>query len=135
MTIFRFKLLLAGACILSNCTGQSGKHSDRICTTPGPVTTEAAKNLGEQMVITDRCVHAWSYRLARAPGSNREVAEAALGGCRLAIVYEAGFLVREEGGKLTAQTEAEAIDRLRKRYSEAALFHVVQARAGHCKIP
>jgi hypothetical protein len=88
------------------------------------------------MVINEDCIHAWSYRLGKAPGGNREIAEAVIEACKLGILYEANMLVEEQTGqKANRQSEALFVGELKERYSGTALFHVVQGRAGHCKVP
>jgi hypothetical protein len=122
--------------LVTGCSSQSRfGQDDRICSIPLGPPPAAAKNLYEQMAVTERCIHAWSYRLARAPGGNREIAEAALGGCRDAIIREANFLLAVEKQQVTFENEQAAFERLRRPYFDMALFHVVQARAGNCDIP
>jgi hypothetical protein len=65
------------------------------------------------------CIHRWAYRLARAAGPNREIAEAVEGGCTDAIDRWATMFPDEE-------------QRIREDFHALALFHVVQARAGDC---
>ena len=141
MTTFRSSLILAmfvlavGGCDVV----QAVKQDDRICSTPAKTdfsNAMIAKTSIEQMLVTESCVHKWAYRLARAQGSNRELADATLGGCRDALLMEGNLIIREQTGKdADSASEAVMFRKLQERYGDKALFNVVQARAGHCDIP
>lgn len=118
----RPRLLLTVTLSLFGCS-QQAKQDDRICTTPpGAAQGDWAS-----------CVHRWAYRLARAPGPNGEIAEAAVSGCYDAIEWEV------ENSAEAAASDKENLDKMLQTRIDAsrkkALFHVVQARAGHCKFP
>ena len=121
------------------CNQISAEQDDRICLNPTPLAVGAADNIEkswEQMGLTTDCIHRWSYRLARSTGPNREIAEAALGGCRDAVLREGNMMFQESTGREpNAAEERSMYNALKEGYSEVALFHVVQARAGNCDIP
>jgi len=73
------------------------------------------------------CLHKWSYRLAGAPGSNAEIASAAVTACAKEEVFQINA-----AGPDKASALADDIDRADQGI---ALFRVIQARAGHCAIP
>jgi hypothetical protein len=88
------------------------------------------------MGIAESCIHKWAYRLAPAPGTNREIADATVAGCRDAIMKEGNLMFKEQNGKdVDGNSEAAMFKLLRVRYADLALFHVVQARAGKCDVP
>ena len=111
---------------LAACSN-SPAQDDRICNTPGPIPTEAANTFGEQMMAADRCFHAWAYRLAGAPGPNREITDAVYGACEDTI----DRLVMLERKEFKNSNR----DMWQAHFARQALFHVVQARAGSCDIP
>lgn len=135
MIIFRCSVLLTALTLTACGSGQD----DKICSTPPKRSTAIGVSTPtsiEQMAVTNGCIHNWAYRLASAPGSNREIADAVIGGCRDAIILESNLAVHEDTGKKTTQaTEAAQFELSRKIYFDSALFHVVQARAGKCNIP
>jgi hypothetical protein len=148
MTTFRSKLasfptvtVVAAAMVLLTGCGSASVNDQNICTRPGdsylkPPNKRAVRASTEQMVINEDCIHAWSYRLGKAPGGNREIAEAVIEACNLGILYEANMLVEEQTGqKANKQSEALFAGELKERYTGTALFHVVQGRAGQCEIP
>jgi hypothetical protein len=148
MTIFRSKLLsfppvciIAAAMVLLAGCKNASVNDQNICTRPGnsylkPPTKRADRASTEQMVINEDCIHAWSYRLGKAPGGNREIAEAVIEACNLGILYEANMLVEEQTGqKANRRSEALFAGELKERYAATALFHVVQGRAGECEVP
>jgi len=91
--------------------------NERICYTP-----DAVPAVGDWK----GCVHRWSYRLAVSSDPAPQVAQAVVGGCEEAVISGAISLPDDEGGYLK-----DAMDEARR----LALFHVIQARAGHCAIP
>jgi hypothetical protein len=147
MTIYRCKLAdtvtfgaaLTAMLVLAGC-GRASVNDQRICSPPGrsyldPLNKRENRKSTEQMVMNEDCIHAWSYRLGKAPGGNREIAEAAVEACSLGILYEANMLIEEQTGeKADRQSEEIFADKLTKRYIRTALFHVVQGRAGQCDI-
>jgi hypothetical protein len=135
MTIFRFRLALLPLFALAGCDKLSQKPNDAICLTP-PSLDEVvgpAKSAQEQAELTKGCVHRWSYRLAGAPGSNSEIAKAVIGACREALMVERNFYLNA-GETTTLAALEQRKKQLEAEYLEMALFHVVQARAGHCEV-
>jgi hypothetical protein len=148
MTTFHSKFVgsstisaIAGVMMLLSGCGGASVNNPKICTQPGtsylnPETKRADRGSTEQMVMNEDCIHAWAYRLGKAPGGNREIAEAVIEACSLGILYEANMRVQEQTGeKANKQSEALFAGELEERYIKTALFHVVQGRAGQCKIP
>ena len=137
MTIFRFSLAASFALLVAGCGVQSPKGDDRICATPPPLDLAAAAKVTkswEQIELTDSCIHRWGYRLAKSPGTNRDIASAVLGACRDALLRESDLMFRENAGKApSANDERAMMTELRDRYFETALFRVTQARAGKCE--
>lgn len=92
-------------------------QDDRICATPPSVMQGDWRG----------CLHRWSYRFASAPGSNQAIARAVLAGCDEA---------NEWSVKLSPEADrAEVRAYIKETSPNLALFHVTQARAGHCDIP
>jgi hypothetical protein len=124
--------------LLSACGQLGQKPNDSVCNTPPPVDVAASTTVStpsEQATLTKSCIHRWSYRLSNAPGSNSEIAKAVIGGCREALMRERNlYLDSSKDGMTSAELETLKL-KLEADYTELALFHVVQARAGHCKIP
>ena len=89
---------------------------DRICAKPPRL------QLGQdQQTAAIGCIHRWAYRLAKADGPNREIANAVIGGCGEPI------------DRLLESSEQNPT-KIRADLETLALFHVVQARAGECDI-
>ena len=89
---------------------------DRICAKPPRL------HLGQdQQAAAIDCIHRWAYRLAKADGPNREIANAVIGGCAENI---------DALMESTKQDPAKA----RADFDSLALFYVVQARAGKCDV-
>lgn len=110
------RLTVAGLFLLSAC-GLETNPDDRICLTP-PAQTPGQWGA---------CVHRWGYRLAGSGDPATTVAQAVVAGCADAIAYQINEAEPGEQAKL-------ANDIMRSAQG-LALFHVVQARAGHCAIP
>ena len=137
MTIFRSKLIGFSTILLVACS-QGKSADDRICNTPSALDVagaSAASSPDEQATLTTSCVHRWAYRLAKAEGSHGEIASAVVGGCREAIDVEANLYLETSKDGLTTPELERIRRRLEREYSEMALFHVVQARAGRCDVP
>lgn len=118
------------------------RQNDRICTVPTSydgALKEFFGSTGTAEVLAAReaaeaCIHRWAYRLAGSPDPAAVVADTAFAGCddipavnvrsRMALARSNNMILDEE----TAEREAQRLKRL-------ALFHVVQARAGHCDVP
>ena len=137
MTIFRFSAFMLCGLLVSACGGREiVGQDDRVCETPILYdVNKPVSSVDEQGLITEQCVHKWAYRLARAPGSNAEIAKGTMGACRsafdtwkiqLANTSQGEFVDVEGKNRYYAQTEA--------ALTEQALFRVVQARAGSCSI-
>jgi len=97
----------------------------------------------------DNCTLKWAYRLARSPDAADSVAQAVIGACAGAVDYlnsaavaakRADYAERypgippewtspRDGRDLTVQAYHY------EEYRQKALFNVVQARAGQCKVP
>ena len=128
MTIFRFSAALAAISVLLGCSGS--KPNPFICDDPPGFLAHAYDADGEQRVAHE-CLEKWGYRLARASGSNREIADATIGACREALV-QLRFLRQKEKFKASEKYTEEAWLKDEADLREAALFRVVQARAGNC---
>jgi hypothetical protein len=86
--------------------------------------------------LTENCVHAWGYRLARAPGSNSEVAKAVVSGCRDGIAEWVNWRSIGPDSEVPAYGSKEALEKsANDEMLQLALFRVTQARAGKCEIP
>lgn len=124
--------------VVSLALASCGPRPDpAICSTPPAISTETP---GPMPWPNARgCVHRWAYRLAGSADPSDRVAEAAMGGCRDAI----DKIVVEhlaEGGTLPAREPltGRIVDERAAVFQELrtlALFHVLQARAGHCSVP
>lgn len=110
--------LVLGLCLATSACGNPPKQDDRICLTPGLITKSGDWGT---------CIHLWSYRLARAPGTAREVADAVVAGC--------GGPMMEQVNAASQGERLQLLDDINRSAPELALFHVVQARAGHCDFP
>lgn len=111
---------------LLGCT-PSGLFADgSICTTPP-----------EAIVSGDYegCVHRWAYRLSRSPDPARVVAVATVQACETAISWYVTNNTTMRAALGHAGIDAEAFEAMiQKRAGDEALFRVVQARAGHCRV-
>lgn len=105
-------------CLVLGACDAAPRQDDRICL--APARTPQPGDWGS-------CIHRWSYRLAQAPGSAREVADAVVAGCSGPMMDQVNSASQDERLQLLADINRSAPD--------LALFHVVQARAGHCDIP
>ncbi|HYI43693.1 MAG TPA: hypothetical protein VD768_08745 [Sphingomicrobium sp.] len=83
----------------------------------------------EQAQAMEACIHRWAIRLARAPGPNREIADAVLAGCAEPITLTPHMYRQEKNDDLADEAYWTS------RATKLALFHVVQARAGDCPLP
>ena len=141
MTTFRSKaLILALGFATAGCDFVDAlREGSRYCVAPKPyavLPTSPTKGSIEQMILAEDCVHRLSYKLARAPGSNREIADAAVAGCRNVILGEANMRFKASFERdPTRKEEEEVMASLRPNYADQALFKVTSARAGRCVIP
>ncbi len=128
--------------MLVGLTGCGALPNDSICTTPPPLAVNplAGAPAKTAMGLADDCVHRWGYRLAGARDDALTVAKAVAAGC------ESGVSDVQRDFKENLATEIpDPIQRRRvedeydafvvKMYLDKALFHVVQARAGNCRVP
>lgn len=112
--------IMAVALVVSGCSQPSilaKKQDDRICLNP-----PATQAQGDWAA----CIHRWSYRLAGAPDTAKDIAPAVVAACSDAIAWQINH-VKDNREQLAAD--------LMRSANENALFRVVQARAGHCSIP
>ena len=88
-------------------------HNEKICSTP------PALNFGGLPSAQDynTCAHRWGYRLARADDAAKTIAEAVYQGCRKEI-----------------SPDNYASDPTGEKAKGFALFIVIQARAGNCRL-
>ena len=111
------------------CVSACSSHNDpNICTSPAPLWAPRTR-----ADVAQNCVHRWSYRLARAPGPNPEIAVATLGACDEAFDYWAEDRRRREN--LPNERLPEIKQAIRQQMQQLALYRVVQARAGNCDVP
>ena len=117
---------LASLALLSLASCQAGQNNQiaaanpdaRICNTPPPVRV---------LNTWGSCLHRTAYRLAGAPDSAREVAEAVVTRCADPIAAQINNAPSGEQAQLAADINRSA--------PGIALMYVVEARAGHCPIP
>lgn len=115
----------------------SVKENSSICSTPEQLgeVLKLPHDFANQIIRVDNCLHRWGFRLAGAPGSINDVAQAALGACRDMFGTEALLYAKE--GKLPM--DQESLDRWEARFRgeglDLARFYVAMARAGNCAIP
>jgi hypothetical protein len=120
--VVEFKLtsfLGAAALLVSGC--DNPPNNPKICSDPPSISREMEKFSGPHISKTDSangfatgCVHRWSYALARSKEPAEVVSRAVVDGA-------CGLAVSRSGD--------------RDYYLQQSLFHVVQARAGRCKVP
>lgn len=116
------------AAALALCVVGCSEGNPNICSRPPAVWDGLTRQ-----AVTEGCLHRWAYRLARAPGPNPEIAEAALSACEDSVLMLAGQ--RAEQYRVPADQLAENTEAAKQEMRRLALFHVVQARAGDCPIP
>ena len=131
MIIFRFNAIFLSVFLLSACS-EKFSDEDLICDQSPGLLEDVGDAAGQQKIV-EQCIHKWAYRLGRAPGTNREIAETTLAVCR-----NAQSIFFELDG---AERKSAADDRLRpplnyylSRFDDKALFRVTQGRAGNCPI-
>jgi hypothetical protein len=117
-----FKLtsfLGAAAMLVSGC--DNPPNNPKICSDPPSLSRDMERfskanvsNADSAFGFATGCVHRWSYALARSKEPAEVVSRAVVdGACKLAV--------------------SRAGDR--EYYLQQSLLHVVQARAGRCKVP
>ena len=124
----RVKPTLLLVLMLAGCARQP-TQLDAICSTPQPLSVTASSSQA-----AESCVHRWAYRLAAAPSPAPEIAKAVVAGCDSAISADAGDSYRATPEALRGDEDAWYRRHLDQALGQA-LFHVIQARAGHCRIP
>jgi hypothetical protein len=131
----RQAILVAVCMALAGCS----LEDPRICSTPPAIQTPGVDNT--DLGNADGCVHRWAYRLARSKEAPDQVAEAVLGACHepisryiRSIAERSSDADRVYRSPLTNRETTFAADEFAQRRLEAK-FHVVQARAGRCKVP
>lgn len=105
--------------MISGC--DNPPNNPKICSDPPSLSRDMERFSGPKVSNTDSafgfatgCVHRWSYALARSKEPAEVVSRAVVdGACSLAVA---------RSGE-------------REFFLKQSLFHVVQARAGRCKIP
>jgi len=127
-------LVLVAALLVAGCDKIPDK---RICSTPGQLDVTGA-NVGTWDGASS-CLHRWSYRLAGSSEPSSQVAEAVVGGCYDAIdKWVTKVTDYGDTPPYRDPVTGRMGDYRSKMFQEArsaALFYVVQARAGHCAIP
>lgn len=139
--------LLFTSFALAGCNIGS-KSDPRICNTPAHQSLEQIAQSGNDLSYgaqanrASDCVARNAYRLAGAPGSIAEIANAAVGGCaesfpgvvsaQLASAAKAGipFIGTNPITGDTVSPEAQLYEEMRLQ----ALYNVAAARAGHCDV-
>lgn len=118
--------LAAFVLVLTGC--QRSEGDDRICSTPAPRLTPGS-TAQQQFDVATNCVHHWSYRLARAEGDIRDIAEGVVGGaCGDAIQMYEGLDAKD-------RNVPNDTGRSMEFFRREALFRVTQGRAGRCALP
>ncbi|HET6407153.1 MAG TPA: hypothetical protein VFG14_04670, partial [Chthoniobacteraceae bacterium] len=81
---------------LTSCNQTANQTDPNICARPLPLSAAPGRTSFEQQRIVESCIHRWAYRLAKALGPNREIADATLGACRDALSLQISLVRREE---------------------------------------
>lgn len=83
----------------------------------------------------DACVARWANRIAAAPGSTREIAQASIGACLDAIESRASVTNREllKDG-VASDTYEKTVSDMQREATQKAMFYVAMNRAGHCTV-
>lgn len=113
-----------GALAAVAACAKPAKQDDRIC------LTRPADRSGTD---AGACIHTWSYRLAGAPGTGKQIADAVVAGCYDVIdAASSGFKDDRTGAPILA---SDIRRDLIAQFTRQALFEVTQARAGKCDVP
>lgn len=130
MTIYRFSVCAIVFICLAACNAPNSNVCSSI--TQLDVGKAADRVLADELPDSpEQCVHRWAYRLAVAAGSNTEIARAAVAACKEPIEYAAMPANKSIPGPVAYE---QAMKEVRADILEQALFRVVQARAGKCKV-
>jgi hypothetical protein len=108
--MMRFVFVSLALIILASCH----PHNEQICSTPPPLDFGAVPSAQDY----NTCAHRWGYRLARSDEPAKTVAEAVYYGC-----------------KKEMSPDNYASDPSGEKAKGFALFIVLQARAGNCRLP
>lgn len=84
----------------------------------------------KQYTVVNQCLHKWSAHFAIAPGSNSEIARAAMYRCRGAVD---SYKNLRSGEKNPISEQEQSV--LNEDLLNSALMRVVQQRAGLCPFP
>lgn len=150
------RVALAVVAVSLSACGAARPNDNRICTSTPPLEdlierkaaagTPAAIAEAEQANLNG-CLHRWAYRLAGSTDPAPVVADAVLGACWDAMIYQNGTELDYQidqmkrgrpGFDISLVRTGQTVSLEAKNYEEnraKALFHVVQARAGNCKVP
>lgn len=124
-----------------------GAPNEKICLKPQTLAFNSMvgdRSLATAQLKADNCVHRWAYKLAGASDPAGTVADAVMGACRdtlFPLVSARYEDARANGGdpdRALSDRSGEQVALGREVYDDtraAALFHVIQARAGRCAIP
>ncbi len=125
--------------ILGMTAASCGMPDSRICTSPPDVSV--SDQARQPITNIDGCIHRWAYRLAKSSETPDQVADAVIGACQDPIrsyirsleerSSDVGVLFRSPLTNKETTFSADLIEGYRLK----AKFHVVQARAGRCKVP
>lgn len=137
------RVLIGG--LMVALAGCGALPNDDICTATVPLEATEAIGGGAKppKVIAEECVHRWGYRLAGASDEANTVADAVVEACREPMARYAAEMADQtlalvpanERNRLLGDARRLSVESARTNLKEKALFHVVQARAGHCKVP
>jgi hypothetical protein len=138
--------VLMGLCAAFALTG-CDLPNPAICTKPPQldlkmISTLGPVDVGGWQMNAENCVHRWAYRLARSGDAAETIADAVMGGCRDPVSRVSAALERqvEKPGspRPTMENSRTGVigpigPTVHEQFRSTALFHVVQARAGHCR--
>jgi hypothetical protein len=92
--------------------------------------------------FAEACVHRWAYRLAKAGESAMVTTRGVLSACEVPIdhfhqaaIISLGMTRQIAGVEATEADYAELRRSDDEHMEKLALFHVMQAKAGHCPVP
>lgn len=121
------------------------RPSERICTTPPSLKPRIFASTNDRAAEEDfkGCIHRWAYRLAPAKERPSEVVAAVLGACQgtfSAYASERYEFARKHDLGSTATSDRTGQETtieadVTEEAQGLAQFHVIQARAGKCRVP
>lgn len=123
-------IILAG---LASCSPAS---DSAICTKPASLEESLTfgNDFGGWSRKVEACVGRWGIRLAKAPGSIREIGAASLGGCEMAIESQTATWAKEQRARGdTPDPYDQSLKRFRADALEKATFYVAMGKAGNCR--